>query len=269
MSLRIDKATAWGNYRAAEAAIDTAELARDNAFRIVNSRDFRNAVEFLGRLDDELSKITEDVENGSKLLSIKVDALNDDLADTIRKIDSECNNVIMEVEGQLQKVKAELKNFSDSQQVELRNFNLELQNVLSGIKAQAVINAKDFLEAVKSDDTLLVAARRGLDSFDQLQRGAFDSLDGLMRHTTGDLVNVEHVSLYGLITANANTQAPFVITIEGRAGGVKPFRFQLEWIPWRPGADDTDLFKRLADMVMQWLNGKDVGLNKIQNTLVA
>ncbi|KAL8822508.1 MAG: hypothetical protein Q9191_006756, partial [Dirinaria sp. TL-2023a] len=114
-----------------------------------------------------------------------------------------------------------------------------------------------------NDDTLLIAARKTLDGFDRLQQGAFDTLDGLMKEAVGNLVSIEHVSLEGKVAARGK-QMPFVIIIKGQFGRKKDFEFRLEWVPWREGADDASLFKRLGGLVMGFLNGEDLGVSKLK-----
>ena len=78
----------------------------------------------------------------------------------------------------------------------------------------------------------------------------------MIRNAVGELVTVEYIDLHGKITADAGRQRPFIITIRGQFGGLRAFVFDIEWMPWRPGADDMALFKRLTDMVMAFLKGR-------------
>ena len=242
---------------------ESAEIALDVLDRRVVSDNFRNATNWLNQLSDDLKDLTVQVETGLDQAEDFVKDLADELEGTLNDIDHACNTMINEAQAALEQKSAEISNFVAQQQAKLNQLNLDLQKVINGATADLVRIAKEECEKCKNDDTLLVAARKSLDSFDQLQRGAFDTLEGMIKDAVGDLVNVERVSLHGKITADARRQQPFVITIEGRFGGSRAFVFQLEWMPWRPGADDMALFETLTDMVMAFLKGDAVGLKKI------
>ena len=168
-----------------------------------------------------------------------------------------------EVEGFVDQASLELNNFIDEQRAALSDLTSQLESLLNSAKAAFVKALQKELEDLKNDDTLLAAARKTLDGFDRLQRGAFDTLDGLMKDVVGSLVNIEHVGLEGRISARGK-QAPFVITVKGQFGGKKDFEFRLEWVPWSPGADDASLFERLGGLVMGFLNGEDSGVSKLK-----
>ena len=168
-----------------------------------------------------------------------------------------------EVQSVVDQASLELSNFVDEQHAALSDLTSQLESLLNSAKAAFVKKLQQELEDLKNDDTLLVAARKTLDGFDRLQQGAFDTLDGLMKDVVGNLVNIEHVSLDGRIAAHGN-QAPFVITVRGQFGGKRDFEFRLEWVPWREGADDASLFKRLGGLVMAFLNGEDLGVSKLK-----
>lgn len=168
-----------------------------------------------------------------------------------------------EVQSVINQASLELNNFVDEQHAALSNLTSQLESLLNSAKAAFVNTLQRELEDLKNDDTLLIAARKTLDGFDRLQQGAFDTLDGLMKDVVGSLVNLEHVSLDGRIAARGR-QAPFVITVKGQFGGKRDFEFRLEWVPWREGADDASLFKRLGGLVMGFLNGEDLGVSKLK-----
>ena len=240
-----------------------AESALDLVAAVVRSNNFRDATNWLDKLRDELDDLTEQVQTKLRQAENFAKDLGDELQGAMNDIDHACNTVINEAQATLERKSAEIRNFVAQQQAELNQLGLDLQKVTNGATAYLVRNAKEECEKYKNDDTLLVAARKSLDSFDQLQRGAFDALDRMIRNAVGELVTVEHVGLHGKITADAGRQRPFVITIKGQFGGLRAFMFELEWMPWRPGADDMALFKRLTDMVMAFLKGDKVRLKKL------
>ena len=240
-----------------------AETALDRVEETVRSDEFRVATNVLNRLGDELKNSTAQVETELRRAENFAKDLRDELDGAINDINGACDAMIDEAGAALEQKSAEISHFVAEQQAELVQLDLALQKVLNGAAADLVRIAKQEFDECMNDDTLLVAARTSLATFDQLQRGAFDTLDGIIKNAVGDLVNVEHVSLHGMITADARRQQPFVITIKGLFGGNRPFLFQLEWMPWRPGADDMALFKKLTDMVMAFLKGDTVGLMKL------
>ena len=262
-SQSLDEAEARANLTAVIVIRRSSETALDLLETLVRSDSFRNATNLLDRIGDELNDITEQVQTGLRQAENFAKDFGDELEGTMKDIDQACNTMINEAQAALEQKSAEIANFVAQQQAALNQLNLDLQKVINGATADLVRIAKEECEKCKNDDTLLVAARKSLNSFDQLQRGAFDTLEGMIKNAVGDLVNVEHVSLYGKITADARQQLPFVITIKGQFGGSKAFMFQLEWMPWRPGADDMALFKQLTDMVMACLKGDAVGLKKL------
>ena len=262
-SQSLDESEARANLTAVIVIRISSETALDLLERLVRSGKFRDATNWLNELGDDLNNLTEQVETGFRQAQNFVKDLGDELEGTMKDIDHACDTMINEAQATLEQKSAEITNFVAQQQAALNQLNLDLQKVINGATADLVRIAKEECEKCKNDDTLLVAARKSLNSFDQLQRGAFDTLEGMIKNAVGDLVNVEHVSLYGKITADVRQQQPFVITIKGQFGGSKAFMFQLEWMPWRPGADDMALFKKLTDMVMAFLKGDAVGLKKL------
>ena len=241
---------------AAESALDMVEA-------VIRSNKFRGARSWLDKLRDELDDLTEQVQTKLRQAENFAKDLGDELQGAMDDIDHKCDTMINEAQATLEKTSAEIGNFVAQQQAELNQLGLDLQKVINGATADLVRDAKGECEKYKNDDTFLVAARKSLDSFDQLQRGAFDTLDKMIKHAVGELVTVEHVGLHGKITADARRQRPFIITIKGQFGGFRAFMFELEWMPWRPGADDMALFKQLTDMVMAFLKGDKVGLKKL------
>ena len=259
----LDESEARANLTAVMVIRISSETALDLLEGLIRSDNFRNATNWLNELSDDLDDLTEQVQTGLRQAQNFAQDLGDELEGTMNDIDHACNAMINEAQAALEQRSAEITNFVAHQQAALDQLSLELQKVLNGATADLVRIAKEECEECKNDDTLLVAARKSLDSFDQLQRGAFDTLEGMIKNAVGDLVNVEHVGLHGKITADARQQQPFVITIKGQFGGSKDFLFQLEWMPWRPGADDMALFKKLTDMVMAFLKGDAVGTKKL------
>ena len=242
--------------QAAESALGLVEAA-------VRSNNFRDATNWLDKLRGELDDLTEQVQTKWRQAENFAKDLGDELQGTMNDIDYECDTMINEAQATLEEKSVEIRKFIAQQQAELNQLGLDLQEVMNGATADLVRKAKEKCEEYKNDDTVLVAARKSLDRFDQLQKGAFDTLDKMIRNAVGELVTVEHVGLHGKITADAGRQRPFIITIKGQFGGFRPFMFELEWMPWRPGADDMALFKRLTDMVMAFLKGDNVGLKKL------
>lgn len=238
------------------------ETALDLLERIVHSQEFKDASNFLDELDNELTELGNDLADNYEKAKNAVKGFAEDLDRTIVDLNHEWKTTVNEVQGFVDNASLELTNFVNEQKAALDNLTCDLQNLLNGVKAQLVKTAQEEVEKIKNDDTLLVAANKGLDSFDSLQQSAFDSLNNIMKDVVGNLVDIQHISLDGTITADAKKQTPFVITIRGKFGGKRDFEFKLEWVPWRPGADDMALFKRLSTMLMSYLNGEDVGLSK-------
>lgn len=231
--------------------------------RMANSDRFRDARNWLNHLDNELDNLGQRLDQRWREAQETIRDLGSELDESFRDIDRACDNMISEVQADLETVSADLDNFVAEQQAALNKLGLELEGMVNGAKAKAVRSARDKAETAKNDDTLLVAARKTLDSFDKLQRGAFDKLEEMIQGAVGDMVDVQHVSVSGKIMAEQKSQAPFVVTIKGVFCGKKDFEFELEWMPWRPGEDDMALFKRLAGMVMAFLNGEGVGRSKL------
>ena len=242
-----------------------AESALDIVTAVVRSNNFRGATSWLDKLRDELDDLTEKVQTKLRQADNFAKDLGDELQGAMDDIDHKCDTMINDVQATWDQKSAEINNFVTQQQAELSQLGLDLQKVINGATADLVRDAKKECEKYKNDDTFLIAARQSLDRFDRLQQRAFDSLDKMIRNTVGELVIVEHVGLRGTITAAADDagQRPFIITIRGLFGGFRPFTFELEWMPWHPGADDMALFKRLTDMVMAFLKGDEVGLKRI------
>ncbi|KAI9842409.1 MAG: hypothetical protein M1837_007154 [Sclerophora amabilis] len=264
----VDESDAMRNCAAAEVNLFGLESAVGLLEELLNSDAFREATNFLNELGDKLQTLTAELDNAYQTVNNAISVLGDELNDTVREIDQVCDTMINDTQCFLKEKSAELDNFIDEQQEALDKLSNDLQAVVNGIKAEALAIAREGVEKIKNDDTLLTAANKGLDSFDQLQRGAFDTLDEIIKTAVGDLVDIDRISLVGKITADAKQQSPFVITIKGRFGKTKEFLFELEWMPWRPGADDTTLFKRLASMVMAFLNGDAVGLSKASKAIM-
>ena len=229
----------------------------------MNSYEFRSATDFLNDIENGLRNLSNRLEKSYYEAKAAVQGFADDLDNTLDDLNHEFDMAMNEVQGFVDEASLELSNFVDAQSAALSDLTSQLESLLNSAKAALVKALQKELEDLKNDDTLLVAARKTLDGFDKLQQGAFDTLDGLMKDAVGDLVNIEHVSLEGKICARGK-QAPFLITIKGQFGGKRDFEFALEWVPWRPGADDTTLFKRLGGLVMGFLNGEDLKVSKLK-----
>ncbi|KAI4187691.1 MAG: hypothetical protein L6R41_002637 [Letrouitia leprolyta] len=258
----LDESEARANLTALVILVAGCETALDLLERIVHSQEFKDASNFLDELDNELTELGNDLADNYEKAKNAVKGFAEDLDRTIVDLNHEWKTTVNEVQGFVDNASLELTNFVNEQKAALDNLTCDLQNLLNGVKAQLVKTAQEEVEKIKNDDTLLVAANKGLDSFDSLQQSAFDSLNNIMKDVVGNLVDIQHISLDGTITADAKKQTPFVITIRGKFGGKRDFEFKLEWVPWRPGADDMALFKRLSTMLMSYLNGEDVGLSK-------
>lgn len=262
----MDESNARASLVAAEVLLKAAETAFLLLERNGPSDRFRSARSWLDTLVDEVDILVDQVKTGYRAAENFANNLSEELKSTIKDIDNTCDEMISEVQADLETISVEIDTFVAEQTAALASLNLELEKLYNGGKAIAARKAKELAETAKNDDTLLVAARKSLDSVDKLQRGAFDSLNSLIQDAIGDLVIVEHASLKGMIVADEKKQKPFVVVVKGRFGGTKgkAFEFELEWMPWRPGADDMALFKRLTGMVMAFLNGEALGLSKLK-----
>ena len=185
------------------------------------------------------------------------------MEETLNDLDDEFETAMNGMQDFVDQVSQELRNFVDKQRAELSDLTSQLELLLNSAKVSLVKSLRENIEIVKNEDTLPIAARKALYGIDKLQQGAFDTLDGLMKIAMGTLVNVEHFSLEGSIAARG-PQMPFVIIIKGQFGRKKDFEFRLEWVPWRQGADDTALFKRLRELVLSFLNGEHLGVSKLK-----
>ena len=248
--------------------VASAETALDLLDNLVNSYEFRSATNFLDDLENGLRNLSDRLEQSYYDAKATVQGFADDLDNTLNDLNHEFDTAMNEVQGVVDQTSLDLNNFIDEQRAALSDLTSQLESLLNSAKAAFVKRLQRELEDLKNDDTLLVAARKTLDGFDKLQQGAFDTLDGLVKDAVGDLVNIEHVSLEGRIAAAAaaarGKQAPFVVIVKGRFGGTRDFEFRLEWVPWREGADDASLFKRLGGLVMGFLNGEDLGVSKLK-----
>lgn len=245
------------------------QTALDLLDDLIHSPGFNDALTFLGKLDDEVTMFGNHLIESYRKVESTIQGFAEDLNTTLDELNHEYKTAMNKVQGFVNEASLNLTNFLDEQRAALDNLTTELQGLLNSAKAKLVRTAQEEVERIKNDDTLLVAANRGLDSFDKLQQGAFDTLDGLMKDVVGNLVDIQHMSLEGKITANANKQTPFVVIIKGRFGGKRDFHFRLEWLPWRKGADDMSLFDRLTSMLMAFLNGDDVGLSKVSKAVTS